>query len=137
MISAQTLRVCREGKPLNDCALRDADAWYRDLLEQMRRGNRRGWIGRELRPELRMGECGAEVGGRLPDRAIQIGRAFTDRAVKLRGDEARLALHEGGVILPDFEKALLIGRIEREHVHQHNRGWRRLRPGDRSERMGP
>src|SRR5579871_2503490 len=86
----------------------------------MRRGDRRGRIGRELRPELRMGEGGAEVGGRLPDRVIQISRAVADRAVKLGGDEARLALHEGGVVLPDFEKARLVGCIQREYVHQHD-----------------
>jgi hypothetical protein len=40
--------------------------------------------------------------------------------VKLGGDEARLAFHEGRVVLPGLEKGLLVRFIESEHVHQHD-----------------
>src|SRR5262249_1183762 len=67
-----------------------------------------------------MRECGPEISGRLPDRVIQIGRAFADRAVKLGGDEAWLMLHERRIVLPCFEKGLLIRFVEREHAEQHH-----------------
>src|SRR5215470_2846134 len=98
----------------------DADAVHSHLLEQVRGSDSRGRIGRQFCPELRMGECGPELGGRLPDRIVEVRWAFTDRAVKLGGDEARLALHEDGIVLPSFEKGLLVRFIERKHVHQHD-----------------
>ena len=67
-----------------------------------------------------MRECGPELGGRLPDRIVEVRWAFADRAVKLGGDEARLALHENGIVLPGFEKGLLVRFVERKHVHQHD-----------------
>ncbi len=38
--------------------------------------------------------------------------------MKLGRDEARLAFHKGGVVLPDLEKGLLIRFVERKHIHQ-------------------
>jgi len=61
-----------------------------------------------------------ELGGRLPNRIVEIRWAFTDRAVKLGGYEARLALHEDSIILPRFENVLLVRSIERKRVHQHD-----------------
>ena len=58
---------------------------------------------RQFCPELRLQECSPEISGRLPDRIVQIGRAFAYRAVKLGGDEARLAHHEGRVVLTGLE----------------------------------
>ena len=66
-----------------------------------------------------------ESRGRFPDRIVQIGRAFADRAMKLGGDEARLPLHENGIVLPDFEKGRFVCFIERKDVHQHDWVWRR------------
>jgi len=57
---------------------------------------------------------------RFPDCIIEICRAFAKSAVKLGGDEARLALHESSVVLPNLEKGLLVRFIEREHIHQHD-----------------
>src|SRR5215831_12077752 len=98
----------------------DADAGHSDLLEQVRGSDGRGGIGRQFCPELRMRECGPELGGRLPDRIVEVRWTFADRAVKLGGDEARLALHEDGIVLPSFEKGLLVGFIQRKHVHQYD-----------------
>ncbi|GMP01182.1 hypothetical protein TM239_27660 [Bradyrhizobium sp. TM239] len=61
-----------------------------------------------------------EVGRRFPDGIVQICRAIADRAVKLGGDEARLPFHEGRIVSPDLEEALLVGLVEREHIHQHH-----------------
>src|SRR5215831_17865276 len=66
-----------------------------------------------------MRECGPEISGRLPDRIVQIGGSFADRAMKLGGDEARLVLHESRIVLPGLEKGLLIRFIEDEQVHQY------------------
>src|SRR5438067_1117157 len=51
----------------------DADAGYRDLLEQVRRGDGRGRISGELRPELGMRERSPEVCSRFPDGIVQVG----------------------------------------------------------------
>src|SRR5258708_2066589 len=88
----------------------------------MRRGDGRGRIGRELRPELRMRERSPEVCGRFPDRIVQISRAFADRAVKLCRDETRLPFHEVGIDLPGPEEGWFVRLVEREHVHQHDGG---------------
>src|SRR5215468_3390779 len=98
----------------------DADVGHRDLLEQVRGSDGRGRVSRQFGSELRMAECSPEVSGRFPDCIIEIRRAFAESAVKLGGDEARLALHESGVVLPSLEKGLLVGVIEREHIHQHD-----------------
>jgi len=45
-----------------------------------------------------MRECGPKLGGRLPDRIVEVRWAFADRPVKLGGDEAWLALHEDGIV---------------------------------------
>src|SRR6516165_2127117 len=103
-----------------NAVLVDADAGHRDLPEQMRRGDRRGGVAREFRPELRMAECGAETPGGFPDRVVQVGGAFADRAVELGGDEARLALHEGCIILPNLEESLLVLLAKGERVHEHH-----------------
>lgn len=68
-----------------------------------------------------MRECGPKISGRLPDPIVQIRWAFADRTVELGGDEARLPLHEGGVVLPDLEKGLLVRLIERKRTHQYDR----------------
>ena len=67
-----------------------------------------------------MREGRAESGIRFPDRVVQIGRTFTDGAVKLGGDEARLLPHEGSIILPCLKEGWLVRWGEREHVHQHD-----------------
>ena len=67
-----------------------------------------------------MRKCRPEIGRRLPDRIVQIGRAFANRAVKPGGDEARLTLHELRVILPGLEKFLLVRLFQYEHIHQHD-----------------
>jgi hypothetical protein len=81
---------------------------------QVRGGDGRGQIGRERSLEFRIRERIPEVSGRFPDRIVQIRRAFTDGAVKLGGDEARVPLHEGSVLLPSFQEGLLVGLVERE-----------------------
>ena len=40
--------------------------------------------------------------------------------MKLGGDEARLAHHEGRVVLPGLEEGLLVRFVEGEHVHQND-----------------
>src|SRR5277367_5916232 len=67
-----------------------------------------------------MHECGLEMSGRFPDRIVEVGRAFADRAVKLGRDEARLPLHERRVVPPRLEERLLVGLVERENVHEHD-----------------
>lgn len=73
-----------------------------------------GGIGSELGLEVRVRKCSAECSVRLPNGIIQIGRVLTKSAMQLGRDEARLALHERRIILPDFEKARLVRLIERE-----------------------
>src|SRR5262249_11391159 len=84
--------------------------------------DRRVWIRREFRPELWMRERRPEVGSRLPNGIVQISRAFANRTMQLRRDESRLPLHERRIGLPGLQEALLVGFIEREHIHQD--GWR-------------
>src|SRR5262252_1449456 len=67
-----------------------------------------------------MRECRPEISGRLPDSIVEVRRAVADRAVKLGGDEARLAFHEDRIVRPGFEKGLLVRFIEREHIYQHD-----------------
>jgi hypothetical protein len=43
-----------------------------------------------------------------PPFALRLKMSFADRAVKLGGNEARVPLHEGSIVLPDLE-ALLSG----------------------------
>ena len=43
-----------------------------------------------------------------PPFALRLKMSFADRAVKLGGNEARLPLHEGSIVLPDLG-ALLSG----------------------------
>src|SRR5579871_2136037 len=50
-----------ELRPQGPFELCDADAGYRDLLEQVRGRDSRGRIGRERRPELRMYGCGLKA----------------------------------------------------------------------------
>jgi hypothetical protein len=98
----------------------DADVGHRDLLEQVWGSDDRGRITRQFGSELWMAECSPVASGRFPDRIIEIRRAFAESAVKLGGDEARLALHESSVVLPSLEKGLLVRFIERDHIHQHD-----------------
>src|SRR5260370_11914996 len=42
------------------------------------------------------------ISAEFPHCIIEIRRAFAESAVKLGGDEARLALHESSVVLPAF-----------------------------------
>src|SRR5439155_14833298 len=95
---------------------------HRDFLKQVRGGDGRGWIGRELRPELRMRERSPEVCGGFPDGVVQISRAFTNRAVKLGRDEAWLPFHEVRIGLPGLEEGLFVRLVEREDVQQHDGG---------------
>src|SRR5579871_2036278 len=44
----------------------------------------------------------------LPYGVVEVGRGLTDGAVKLSGDEARLALHEGGAGQPRLEERLFV-----------------------------
>src|SRR4029077_4193845 len=67
-----------------------------------------------------MPESSPVVSGRFPDGVVEIGRAFAESAVKLGGDEARLALHESSIVLPSLEKGLLVRFIQRDHIHQHD-----------------
>jgi hypothetical protein len=80
----------------------DADVGHRDLLEQVWGSDDRGRMTRQFCSELGMAECSPVVSGRFPDGIIEIRRAFAESAVKLGGDEARLALHESSVVLPAF-----------------------------------
>src|SRR5260370_39387458 len=98
----------------------DAGVGHRDLQEQVWGSDGRGRISRQFGSELRMAERSPEASGRFPDRIIEIRRAFAESAVKLGGDEARLALHESSVVLPNLEKGLLVRFIEREYIHQHD-----------------
>jgi hypothetical protein len=41
--------------------------------------------------------------------------------MKLGGDEARLSLHDFCIVLPRSKEGLLIGLVEREDIHQHDR----------------
>src|SRR5271166_3420255 len=107
--------------PRSSLPLGDADAWDRDLLEEVRSRDGRGRIGGEFRHELRVRERGSEGGGRLPDGGVEIGRALADRAMKLSRDEARLPLHELRVFPPSLKKGRLVRPIEREDIHEHDR----------------
>jgi len=42
--------------------------------------------------------------------------------VKLGPDEAGLALHEVGIVLPGVEKGLLVGFVEGEDIDEHDGG---------------
>src|SRR5271165_4078918 len=107
--------------PKSSFRLGDADAWDRDLLEEVRGCNGRGRVVGNLRHELRVRERGAEGGGRFPDGGVEIGRALADRAMKLSGDEARLPLHELRVVPPSLKKGRLVRLVEHEDVHEHDR----------------
>jgi hypothetical protein len=98
----------------------DADVGHRDLLEQVWGSDDRGRMIRQFCSELGMAECSPVVSGRFPDGIVEICRAFAESAVKLGGDEARLALHELSVVLPSPKKGLLVRFIERDNIHQHD-----------------
>src|SRR5208282_862917 len=106
--------------PRRSLRLGDADAWDRDLLEEVRSRDGRGRIGGEFRHELRVRERGSEGGGRLPDGGVEIGRALADRAMKLSRDEAWLPLHKLRVVPPCLKKGRLVRLIEHEDVHEHD-----------------
>ena len=58
-----------------------------------------------------MRKGGAERLSRFPHRVVQVGRAWTERAMKLGRDEPGLPFHEIGVMLPHLQETLLVGGL--------------------------
>jgi hypothetical protein len=90
------------------CPLPLADAWDRDLGEQMRGRDGGVRVVRKIRSKVRIREGRTVRLDRLPCRMVEERRASGDASMQLRGNKPRLLLQESPVRGPRLEQGVRI-----------------------------